>query len=352
MAAPDWLANASGRLTTRVWQAIRWFDGAGIRALLPPLVRTALHSLKKSLFGRPARLVVRAGAALPERVRIVIYGMPFNDWLPALRARELWMGVPNVTEVLMLIDQTGQAIPPAPDPAARTVVVPMKEHDIATCPRTFPSLAPGTKAVAILGDKQAFARYVATPARARFCPTTFVRREDVRLPCIVKPARRHERNRVVRSAQQLDALLATDSWTLDQVVVQALVPGDVEYTTHAVVRDGRVVWSCSFAFEKDGDVRFAVEYRTMAPFEPPAVLFEAVEALLAPLGYCGPCNVDYKLPAPGEVAIFEINPRFGGTLFVRENRRHLQRALACIVEHAVAENCTAKRVRDLSAAGR
>jgi hypothetical protein len=334
MVTPDWLAHASGRLTTRVWQAIRWFDGLGVRVLLPSVVRSGLHDLKKFLFSRPARLVVRSGAALPERVRIVIYGMPFNDWLPALGARDMWMGVPNVTEVLMLIDQTGRDIPPSPDPGARTVIVPMKEHDIVICPRTFPVLAPSPKSVGILGDKQAFARYVATPGLARFCPTTFFRREDVRLPCIVKPARRHERNRVMRSARDLDALLATDSWTFDQVVVQALVPGDMEYTTHAVVKDGRVLWSCSFAFEKDGDVRFAVEYRTMAPFEPPTVLFEAVEALLAPLDYSGPCNVDYKLPAPGEVAVLEINPRFGGTLFVRENRHHLQQALACIVEHA------------------
>jgi hypothetical protein len=334
MAAPDWLADASGRLTTRVWQAIRWFDGLGVRVLLPSLVRSGLHDLKKSLFGRSARLVVRSGAAQPERVRIVIYGMPFNDWLPALRARDMWIGVPNVTEVLMLIGQTGQDIPPSPDAGARTVIVPMKEHDIVSCPHTFPSLAPGPKPVGILADKQAFARYVATPELARFCPTTYLRREDVRFPCIVKPARRHERNRVMRSAQDLDALLATDAWTFDQVVLQALVPGEREYTTHAVVKDGRLLWSCSFAFEKDGEVRFAVEYRTMAPFEPPAVLFEAIEALLAPLGYCGPCNVDYKLPAPGEVAVLEINPRFGGTLFERVNRRHLQQALACIVEHA------------------
>jgi carbamoylphosphate synthase large subunit len=57
--------------------------------------------------------------------------------------------------------------------------------------------------------------------------------------------------------------------------------------------------------------------------------------LLAPLRYSGPCNIDYMLRPSGQPAVFEINPRFGGTLFLPENRQHLRQALRCLIETAL-----------------
>jgi carbamoylphosphate synthase large subunit len=59
------------------------------------------------------------------------------------------------------------------------------------------------------------------------------------------------------------------------------------------------------------------------------------ERLLSPLDYSGPCNFDYKRSDSGEMAVFEINPRFGGTLMKPENIAHLQQALSCIIQNAV-----------------
>ena len=76
----------------------------------------------------------------------------------------------------------------------------------------------------------------------------------------------------------------------------------------------------------------------MARCEPPAAALEALERLLGPIDYSGPCNMDYTLrpsgAKAGELAVFEINPRFGGTLFLADNRDLLVEALTCLVTQA------------------
>ena len=61
----------------------------------------------------------------------------------------------------------------------------------------------------------------------------------------------------------------------------------------------------------------------------------AVEALLRPLDYDGPVNVDFKRRADGRICILEVNPRLGGSLMRPENARDLRAALREIVSHGV-----------------
>lgn len=73
----------------------------------------------------------------------------------------------------------------------------------------------------------------------------------------------------------------------------------------------------------------------MREVTPPQTAIDGIVQLLGPLAYSGPCNVDYKIPTPDRIAIFEINPRFGGSLMIDVNLPKLQEALRCIVEEAV-----------------
>jgi len=66
----------------------------------------------------------------------------------------------------------------------------------------------------------------------------------------------------------------------------------------------------------------------------PDPVLRQIEAVLRPLAFSGPCNVDYKRTADGRLQIFEINPRLGGTLMLPSQSKQLRAALACIVEHA------------------
>jgi carbamoylphosphate synthase large subunit len=75
----------------------------------------------------------------------------------------------------------------------------------------------------------------------------------------------------------------------------------------------------------------------MTPFDPPPALLEAIERMLRPLDYSGPCNIDYTIRELGRVAVFEINVRFGGALFLAEKRDRLKAALGCLVGAAAQQ---------------
>jgi carbamoylphosphate synthase large subunit len=215
-------------------------------------------------------------------------------------------------------------------------VLPLRENAIAACPRGL-GLYPSPDAVAILRDKRRFADYVAAHGLTHLCPVNYTHVADIVLPCIVKHAYEHERAMVVREPAALDMLegaLPEDGALPQRFAFQEFIPGTTEYTTHAIVRHGRAVWTRSFTFEKEGDARVGVEFRTMAPFDPPRAVLDAIECLLRPLDYSGPCNMDYTLRPSGEVAVFEINPRFGGTLFLPQTRPILTEALSCLVAEA------------------
>ena len=66
----------------------------------------------------------------------------------------------------------------------------------------------------------------------------------------------------------------------------------------------------------------------------PAEVLEQFDTVLAPLGYRGPCVIDYKIAGEGRVQIFEINPRLGGTLLLKSNAGLLREALGHILAAA------------------
>ena len=316
----------------------RWADRAGLRRLFPQAARSRLHAAKKWLFRQPVRFVFDRGDAA-DSVRLVVTGEPFADWLGALTSAETWQDVPQVGEVVLKLDDSPLA-PATLAPSAngsRTVVLPLRENAIAACP-TGLGLYPSANAVAILRDKRRFADYVTVNGLARLCPANYPRREDIVLPCIVKSAYDQDRAVVVRTQEALDALLGAAASLPPRFAFQEFIAGTTEYTLHAIVRHGRPVWSTAFTFEKDGDARVGVEFRTMAPTPPSPAALDAIERLLAPLDYSGPCNMDYTLrtsgPRAGEIAVFEINPRFGGTMFLPQNRPQLTAALSRLIDEA------------------
>jgi len=336
--------NNKARLQALLMAGAQWADSAKLRRWFPERARARLHDAKKWLFHQPVRFVfernaVRRDAVRLDAVRLVVTGEPFADWVPVLTAPETWASVPAIAEVVLKLDDSPlleSLLSPTlgrRTPSLLTVVLPLRENAIAACPAGH-GLYPSPAAVAILRDKRRFADYAAAHGLAHLCPVTYAAPKDIALPCIVKPAYLHDRAIVVRTEAALEALLEDASPQC--FVFQEFIPGTTEYTTHCILRDGRPVWTRSFAFEKDGDARVGVEFRTMAPFDPPPAVMDALERLLRPLDYSGLCNMDYTLrpsgPRAGEIAVFEINPRFGGTMFLPQTRPLLAEALGCLVE--------------------
>ncbi len=265
--------------------------------------------------------------------RVVLYGMPYGDWNATVSNRALWMKLPGVGRVLRR-----PASPFGSGARADDVVIAMKTPHLRRRPGGR-SLEPTERAVAILEDKARFAAYMADSGFAEYCPRTYRDRRDATFPCMLKRTDLSASLGVaiVQSSDHLDDLLRTRTFAGHPYVLQAAVPGNVEYATYCVCQDGRVLWSCSFATDIGGPVAIKREdnaLRRQATATPDAVLRQ-IETVLQPLAFSGPCNVDYKLAADGRMQIFEINPRLGGTLMLPAQSEQLQAALGCIIEHAV-----------------
>jgi carbamoylphosphate synthase large subunit len=200
------------------------------------------------------------------------------------------------------------------------------------------ALEPTEHAIAILEDKASFAAYMAANGFADYCPRTYAGRREAVFPCVLK---RTDLSAslgvaVARSPEHLDELLRTRTFAGHPYILQEPVQGNVEYATYCVCKDGRVLWSCSFASDAGGPIVIkrednAVRRQAIAT---PAAIIRQIEVVLLPLAFSGPCNVDYKLAADGHLQIFEINPRLGGTLMLPPQAGALSAALACIIEHA------------------
>lgn len=95
---------------------------------------------------------------------------------------------------------------------------------------------------------------------------------------------------------------------------QAMIPGRREYATHLLMRDGRVAAAITMEYTYAHDLhkkcREQLPHYTRLRRSTHLGLFRD---MLTVIGFEGLCCVNYKLHQ-GQPRIFEINPRFGGSL--------------------------------------
>jgi hypothetical protein len=96
---------------------------------------------------------------------------------------------------------------------------------------------------------------------------------------------------------------------------QAWTPGAVEYATHVLRVAGRVRYASTFTYDMgaEGLVRGQQHTPQHTGFSPGCPHMALFETILTRLSYEGTACFNYKL-VDGRPMIFEINPRFGGSL--------------------------------------
>ena len=212
------------------------------------------------------------------------------------------------------------------------------EPHIASMPGGCHALVPDPEALAILADKARFARYAAELGASRLLPRS-IDLAHPSFPAILKRTNLNSGNGVafITDRQQLDETRATAPWAGEAVLLQEAIGSRTEYVTHVVCVRGRIVWHCSYGYPlaTRRDIRGPVEaLTTIKGHRARRADLKAFERLLLPLGFNGPANIDYRRRPDGSLAIFEINPRLGGSLMRPEHIRDLAGCLSAIVRHA------------------
>jgi len=178
----------------------------------------------------------RAGTPARGKVRVVIFGEHSPDWMTALEpGAPVWRRLPDIDEVLKA--RPGDAAIPRPRSTdVRTVVIPLMEDHIASCPKSFAHLTPNARALDVLRDKSEFAAYVRANGLQHLCPATYSSPEVAQFPCVLK---RVDLNggvgvRVVYSAEELRNRLNEEPWRNHPCLLQSF-HGDLRETAAHLV---------------------------------------------------------------------------------------------------------------------
>ena len=276
---------------------------------------------------------MRFGAARPDRIRVIVYGTHSADWMSALRpGARVWQQLSGVEEVLHT-NTEGFEDPFPASAGTRTVVIPLMEEHISTCPTSYARLMPTTRAIQVLSNKAEFASYARANQLTHLCPEIYSSVDAAQFPCVLK---RVDLNggvgvRIVYSEQELRECVEQEPWRSRPYLLQSYVGGSRQSVAHCVCKDGRIVWHCSYAYHPAEPGTVCNRGRPAQRMTEPATRLAEFEAILGPLAYSGPCCIDYKVTDSGRTVVLEINPRFGGSLMRPDHVADLQAALTTII---------------------
>jgi len=200
------------------------------------------------------------------------------------------------------------------DVAAFPLVVPLTIDDLLLLHQLYPGLnrktflVPGLNAVHICDDKAIFYSFLQKHGYAYLLPP---QRKNHGFPCVLKKrvdgwGKNCFIVRDKADENRYSSLLSSESY-----LQQEYVPGQVEYTTHILIKSGQVLFQGSLEFRFQTDLfikgkRFQPASTRRIP--PPTDLSEFIR-ILRELDFEGTCCFNYKL-SDGGVSLFEINPRF------------------------------------------
>ena len=288
------------------------------------------------MLNKAARLATRL-MPRPKRFEIVVFGNQSPKWAAALdEGAPVWSGMEAKARVSL--EDDGWIAPVLDPKSARSrLVLPLREENVLACPDGCWALVPSRRAVRILSDKLRFARFAETEGLSDLVPERYRSRVAMPFPVVLKRTDLCSSNgiAVVHSAAELASCRTEEMWAGKRVVIQRAVPGRMDYSTYCVAVDGRIVWHHSYAFELKHDlaVRALGNLDPWGPHRATNTDLEQMERFLRPLRYSGPVNFDYKR-GPSGIVVFEVNPRFGGSLFREQNVADLRACLHAIVAHA------------------
>jgi hypothetical protein len=169
---------------------------------------------------------------------------------------------------------------------------------------------PSMQSVLLCDDKQQFNQVLVRKGFGEYIPRTG---SQIGYPYILKKSidEAGQHSHIVVDKAQEEGL--SDKRTDPDYFAQDFVVGPVEYATHVLFKDGRVVFSLNIEYGFDTDTpikgRNSPSYRLLGHC-PHQELFAAV---LSAIGFEGLCCFNYKI-RDNRPLLLEINPRFGRSL--------------------------------------
>ena len=268
-------------------------------------------------------------------VRVAVFGAWDGRWMHALGSdSDLWRGLAPVQEVRSFDGRPNELENYAAAAESPLLVLPLVEKHALAVPDALRVRIPYREVIQLLANKARSSAYMA--ARWADClPGDYANLDEVVYPCVIKPVRAcgSAGIAIIESREALLDALETCWLQREAAIIQTFVPGDREQVTHAMCADGQILWECSFDKPRClyRPTLTSVDSSEMRLISTHPRIRALLRELAAELGYSGPLCVDYRVCEEGP-KIFEINPRFGGSLMEPWSRSLLRECVITLVD--------------------
>ncbi len=169
---------------------------------------------------------------------------------------------------------------------------------------------PSDQCVRLCDDKILFNGFLRENGYAEVIPRTD---EDFGYPYILK---RRVDDTGKNSTFILDKLQEEEvlrGLSREDYFTQEIIPGSIEFASHVLFMDGRIVRSLSFEYRLGDTLLVKGKHLPVEQRIIPCPFTELFTSILNAIGFEGLCCIDYKIQ-DNRPYIMEINPRFGGSL--------------------------------------
>lgn len=235
-------------------------------------------------------------------MKIIIYGKHSKDWNEALNNIEM------LNELDNFFKNDGKILIPL-----------MEKHSIEIIKLNLEKFAfiPNLGEIIILKNKCSFSNFLKQNKLDIYSPFNYDKNDDYSYPVIVKLNDSNYGNGSYICNKKEDFI------ERDNIVIQKYIQSNYEYTSNIIFKNGiRHILTYKYTFEKNNYIRNARTHPTKTEKIKLENKYEEIFLLiLEKLKYKGVCNIDFKIT--NKIYIFEINPRFGGSLMLKENKKDL-----------------------------
>lgn len=296
--------------------------------MLSRFIRSTWFTFNRALDSLPG--AGRQGS--PQPVRILLGDMP--SWCRDIRARL----DPRVYRLSTTRFEEA-------DFADHDAIIPFRIRELKLLNTLSPvirarAIIPSLEAIERLDDKQAFHQALCQMGYESFTPRRLEsfeilsRASDPSLfPFVLKKRRSEwgEHSIIIKDAEQLAG--CRQQLSDEAFMMQHYVAGEHEYASHILMKNGtvRFLLNVHYAMPRTPIIRGNAHRVSIKRFDGSDQLRPFFGKLLNDLGFDnGTCCIDYKMTA-GKPQIFEINPRFGGSL-ARAPKAYVEAYLSALGE--------------------
>ena len=265
--------------------------------------------------------------------RVIIYGLHSEDWNTALGPNsKVWQLLPNVGQVLVV-----DAIPgflPSKKIYYKDCIIPLMEKHIIDTPNSSSTLKPQKEVLNIFANKKSFSKLLNELSLSQFQPKVYSELSKIKFPVVLKRTDLNASQgiKIIFSNEELIKSLSEDMWREEEFIIQEFVKNNCDYVWHAVYKNGIRLWEITFIYTKQNSLvlRDSCTEVECTKIDSDSEALNIFDQILFKMNFSGPCNIDFSYIS-SDLKIFEINPRFGGSLMKKDNAQYLAQALNAII---------------------